>query len=292
MPSYTVKQLSDKGPPFAMALLLKSLQEGRPFVTYREIGYELEQQLGIKRIFSTQIGHVAGSLMDQILVINPEAPLINTLVTHADGLPGKGVGGYFATRYGVESYRNWDALDKNTKRDLVMRERDEVFRYDKWRLLNKQLFGPNAINRLMPKEYKEQDGQTPSGTGYGEAAESEEHKKLKKWVSENPNELGLKNTFGNGTTESLLLSGDKVDVLFSCGNEFVTAEVKSIKSSDDDFERGIYQCVKYRSVKEAEQKPYLASVRSLLVTERELSNALKARAKQLGINWICVSVNP
>ncbi len=291
MPSYTVQQLEDDGPQFAMALLLKCLDQGEPFVTYGAIRDELEYQLEIENIFSIQIGHVAGSLMDQILELDSKAPLINALITHADGLPGKGVGNYFANRYGVEAYRDWDALDREEKRDLVKKERNKVLRYPKWTQINKQLFGLKATKLLKEKKNTEKDGQTSPTGGYGGPAESKEHKKLKKWVSENPAKLGIKRAFGTGTIESRLLSGDTIDVVFSHGPEFFTVEVKSKRSSDEDLRRGLYQCVKYKAVKEAEQMPNDVSVRSLLVTERELNNELKVRARQLGVKWKCVSVN-
>ena len=64
MSTYTVKQLGDEGPQFAMAMLLECIQSGEPFITYGNIGFELEHQLKIKTIFPTQIGHVAGSHPD------------------------------------------------------------------------------------------------------------------------------------------------------------------------------------------------------------------------------------
>jgi hypothetical protein len=291
MSSYTIQQLIDEGPQYAMALLLESLQEGEPFVTYGAIRDELEYQLGIDNIFSVQIGHVAGSLMDQVLDIDPKAPLINVLITHPDGIPGKGVGNYFADRYGVEAYRSWEKLTKDRKRELIEKEIEKVFRYKKWGKINTKLFGLSGLKNLRKKETAEQDGSTLGRGGYGGEAESKEHKKLKYWVSEHPQNVGIKKAYGKGIVESRLLSGDTIDVLFSFGSEFVTVEVKSIKSGDDDLRRGIYQCVKYRAVKEAEQVPNSVVVRALLVTERELNNELKTRARQLGVKWKCVSVN-
>jgi len=48
--------------------------------------------------------------------------------------------------------------------------------------------------------------------------------------------------------EGDLLSGDRIDVLFTRGEEFAVVEVKSCLSSHDDHRRGIYQYVKYREV--------------------------------------------
>lgn len=291
MPNYTVEQLCEDGPPFAMAMLLNCLKAGEPFITYGAIRNELEYQLNIKTIFPTQIGYVAGSLMNRILKVDPKAPLINALITRPNGIPGDGVGNYFADRYKVESYRDWNAVSVTKKRYLVDRERVKVLRYKKWEELNKVLFGAGAKSKLRIQNGNEVDGYSPSGKNYGGPAESREHKKLKAWVVTHPHKIGIPKSFGLGEPESRLLSGDTIDVLFSSGIDFVTVEVKSCRSNDEDIRRGIYQCVKYREVKIAEHLPNKVSVRTLLVTERELSPELKVRARLLKVNFKFVSVN-
>jgi len=291
MANYTVDQLCEEGPQFAMAMLLRCLNAGESFVTYGAIRDELEYQLGIDTIFPTQIGYVAGSLMNQILDVEPRAPLINALITRPDGIPGKGVGGYFADRYKVEKYREWDKVSKQEKRKVVDRERRKVFRYENWQQVNKKLFGDGPLSKLRKPQGSEVDGFSTNRMNYGGPAESEEHQKLKEWVATHPQKLGLRKSFGKGVSESSLLSGDTIDVLFSDGNEYVTVEVKSCHSNDEDFRRGIYQCVKYRKVKEAEHLPNKVSVRALLVTERELNAELKGRARLLEVGLKCVPIN-
>lgn len=291
MANYTVEQLCEEGPPFAMAMLLGCLKSGEPFVTYGAIRDELQYQLGIETIFPTQIGYVAGSLMNKILELDPQAPLLNVLITRPTGLPGEGVGNYFADRYKTESYRNWNEVSLKKKRELVDEERSKILRYKNWEELNKRLFGTTVKPKLRKQSGSEIDGFSPSGKNYGGPAESEEHKKLKAWVAAHPHKIGLRKSFGKGIPESSLLSGDTVDVLFSDGIDFVTVEVKSCRSNDEDFRRGIYQCVKYREVKEAEHLPNKVKVQTVLVTERELNPELKVRAKLLNVKLKCVSVN-
>lgn len=291
MPHYTVEQLGEDGPQFAMAMLLDCLKSGEPFVTYGAIRDELEYQLKINKIFPTQIGHVAGSLMNKILELDPKAPLINALITRPTGLPGEGVGNYFANRYKVESYREWSKVSPKKKRELVDKERIKILRYKNWGEINKKLFGATATFKLRKQNGSEVDGFPPSGKSYGGPAESEEHKKLKKWVAAHPQKIGLRKSFGIGMPESYLLSGDTVDVLFSDGIDFVTVEVKSCRSNDEDFRRGIYQCVKYREVKEAEHLPNKVNVKAVLITERELNPELKTRARLLKVEFKCVNVN-
>jgi hypothetical protein len=233
---------------------------------------------------------VAGSLMNKILEVDPKAPLINALITRPTGLPGVGVGGHFANKYKIERYRKWSKVSTKEKRELVNRERIKILRYRNWERLNKKLFGTTAKSKLRQQDGSEEDG-FPNGKNYGGPAESKEHEKLKNWVAAHPHEIGLRKSFGKGELESRLLSGDTVDVLFSDGNDFTTVEVKSCRSNDEDFRRGIYQCVKYRKVKEAENLPNKVRVQTVLVTERELNFELKTRARLLKVRFICVSVN-
>ena len=288
MSTYTIEQLREEGPPFAMALLLQAIKTGEPFVTYGTIANELEYQLNIPKIFPVPIGHVAGTLMNKILEIDPDAPLINTMITRSSGIPGVGVGSYLANRYNNKKLLKWNTLSLKMQKNIIEREREKIFIYPDWELINEKLFSISNI-KLKVKSGNEYDYFNNNyGGGVGE---SEEHLKLKEWVANNPQKIGLNKIFTKGETESRLLSGDIIDVLFSYGNSFRAIEVKSCRSNDEDFKRGIYQCVKYREVKRAEHLPYEIDVESILVTERELNSELKERAKLLGIKLKCVSVN-
>lgn len=277
--TYTLKQLRDDGPQFAMAMLLRCIEAGEPFITYGAIAAELERQLGLK-IFVTHIGHVAGSLMDKILELDPRAPLINVLISRPDGVPGKGAGGYLAERYKKIALRKWDSIPRSRKLSIVGAEREKIFQYTKWASLNRKLFGGAALSKLREPEGNEHDFNFPC---YGGLAESEEHKALKNWVASNPHRIGLGSQFGKGEIEDRLQSGDEVDVVFASGTTFRMVEVKSSRSNDEDFRRGVYQCVKYREVKRAEHAPYEVDVHAILVTERELTTELKQRASLLGV---------
>ncbi len=286
MSTYTLDDLRSEGPPIAMAMLLACLRRGEPFVTYGQIRAALEDRIGIDTIFPTQIGHVAGALMDMILARDPDAPLINVLVTRANGIPGRGAGGYLATRYRQPRLRNWDAISNSRKRQIVDRERQLIQRYGRWQEISQALFGTDEPWPAPPPveaDYRSQ--------GRGGEAESDEHRALKAWVAADPTRIGLSKTFGPGKPEVRLLSGDEVDVMFSREMVFRAVEVKSIRSGDEDLKRGIYQCIKYREVKIAEMQPYVADVEAILVTERELPSDLVARARLLGVRYKCVAVN-
>jgi hypothetical protein len=287
---YTISQLRKDGPPFAMEMLLRCIKAGEPFVTYGQVAAELQHQLGQDRIFSTHVGEVAGSLMDQILEEEHDAPLINVLITRPNGIPGNGAGRYLARRYPRRfKQRPWDFLTNDEKIRVVDRERAKVFHYPHWDALNERIFLHSAKGKIRDIPAGESDYY--GGRPYGGAAESPEHRRLKEWVAQNPGSVGLDNSYGVGMTEAQLLSGDEVDVVFSHGTSFRVVEVKSCRSLDSDFQRGLYQCVKYRDVKRAEHLPYNVDVQPLLVTERVLNPELSQRARLLGVPWKQVNVN-
>lgn len=283
MSTYTVDRLARRGARYALALLLQHIRDGdEPFVTYGAIARLLEMKLRIPRVFPTHIGSVAGTMMDLLLDEDPDAPLINALVTRPNGIPGKGFGGYYNSRIRRDGERTWDKLPLRRKLKVVAEVRAEVRRYPNWSALYAELFGAAPPKAPKAKRYKERDGKPaetdrPFGKG-----ESPEHKRLKDWAVENLVALGLAKGF-EGTPEKGLLSGDRIDVLFTDGASFVAVEVKSILSTDDDLRRGVYQCVKYRAVVEAQERPVAVSVRTMLLTERDLPDDLKTRARELDV---------
>jgi len=282
---YTVEQLVNDGPRYAMAYLLKSLSHGEPFLTYGRIAGHLEPRMEIPKIFSTQIGHVVGSMQDKIHMVDPAAPLLNALATRQNGIPGEGVADYIDRKYRNGKTKKWNDLSDKKKLKIVEKIRQEVRGYSKWNEIYEELFGESAI-----ENYPEEDFKEGAGKGYG-GGESDAHKAQKNWVADNPTEVGVPANFDKIVIEAPLLSGDIVDVMFSDGNAFYPVEVKSIISTDDDLRRGLYQCVKYRAVQEAQELPVKAAVTPVLVTERKLSGELEALRKRLGIKHCEVSIN-
>lgn len=286
MPSYTVNELASNGSPHALAMLLHALDSGEPFVTYGAIKAQLEHQLQIPSIFTIQIGAVAGAMMDAILGAEPKAPLINVLICRPDGIPGSGAGSYLASRYRDPSLRDWDKVPRERKLALVGRERQKILAYPGWQNLAASLFGELPELVLTPSDGNEHDFRG----GRGGEAESPEHKRLKLWVHANPACVAIEGRPEFAKTEAKLLSGDEIDVLFRCGGVFFAVEVKSRRSNDADFLRGIYQCIKYRAVKQAQHVPFPVEVVPILVTETPMPKHLVDRAAQLGVVWRIVKL--
>jgi hypothetical protein len=92
--------------------------------------------------------------------------------------------------------------------------------------------------------------------------------------------------------EGSLPSGDRLDVEIVDGDRRIGVEVKSIRSGDDDLQRGLFQCVKYKAVMDA-QADLSGGPKSevLLVIERELPHHLEKMARSLGVRRVVLSVN-
>lgn len=287
---YEREWLNREGAPLLLSLILDKLQTmEEPFVTYGETAEMLERTLETTKIFSLHIGGVAGMMMNKIISVSEDAPPINALVTSTSGIPGNGFAWYHDNLWRAKRGQRWEHLDKEQKLEVVRGVREAVKEYEGWNRIFQEAFGDRP-GLLEQKRFTEQDGkpnaaELPRGEG-----ESEQHRRLKEWARDNPSEIFLPKGF-EGTVESDLLSGDRVDVLFTRGEEFAVVEVKSCLSSDDDLRRGIYQCVKYREVVRATRLPVEVDVRTILLSERELPTELAARAKLLGVKSKVHKVN-
>jgi len=108
---------------------------------------------------------------------------------------------------------------------------------------------PNPSNK---KAQLESDKALIRKGGYGYGGEGSLHKSLKEYIFNNPWIIGI-HSFKQRDMEHILLSGDRLDVWFELadGSE-IAVEVKSEISSSADVLRGLFQCVKYKTILEAE----------------------------------------
>ena len=91
-----------------------------------------------------------------------------------------------------------------------------------------------------------------SGQSFGYGGEGDAHKELKEYIFNNPSIIGI-DEFTERKMEHILLSADRLDVWFKLSDgSSIAVEVKSSKSSDADIMRGLYQCVKYKAIMDAE----------------------------------------
>ena len=150
---------------------------------------------------------------------------------------------------------------------------EEAHRYGGWEALYEQLFGPARSGPVLRPRRRAGGGEGPN------------HKALREWLRKHPECVDRRLRDVDSKTEVDLLSGDRVDVVYRTKSQVITIEVKSRDSNWSDLQRGIYQCVKYRAVMEAQEKEEKSGrrVRALLVTEIPLYADLDRIADRLDV---------
>jgi hypothetical protein len=251
-------------------------------LTYGEAKRRLETFHGFATVFPTRIGLPTGTMMSRIWEQVNDAPPLNMLMVRADdGLPGDGATSFLRTHTKNQRLKRLSKSgDINPAWQKALEESiAEVRAYQRW---------PEVYKALFKKEYKpdasvtdaaEKDGQH-GGRGGGEG---ENHRRLRLWVFNNPGKVKGGYKKAHTETELELASGDRVDVAYSIDGWTLGIEVKSRDSNFADLRRGIFQCVKYRAVLEAQEHSTGGEVEVLLVTETKLPPELAKLAARLEV---------
>lgn len=256
----------------SIPILIRWAQSGITTNTYGD----LIKELGMVRF--SGIGHTLGCIEDVIsalrTTIGEQIPTLNALVHGKDGLPSYGFS------YVYSEYEHYPA---DVKFALVKAENDKAINYQHWDSVLKVLcLQPSIVNSAKD------EASIRSGKFIREGGEGTQHKALKEYVAAHPESVGIKGVV-NSQTEYILLSGDRLDVYFELKDgSRVAIEVKSKVSASDDILRGLYQCVKYKAILEAEAKTHglFTNSCSLLVIEGVLSESNQQVKDSLGITVI------
>jgi len=277
------KKVTAKAPE-VLQWLVKFAEAGRE-VTYRELGdcvglfwRTVPQVLGV-------IGHALQELKPKFGMV----PQIQLLVVSA-GTRVPGDSGLAWTGLSKEELAKWT---KDRKKILTKGLQKGIFEWRRWReVLAEFDLLPLQLGVVPPqaalKSYE---------TAYNQRGEGEDHRRLKDYVARHGVRLGLIRASLHPSKEYVTLSGDRLDVFFESPNEWVCVEVKGRGSNGDDVRRGVFQCVKYRAVLEA-QRHYsagigvLPSVRVVLVLANEFPGELRAIREVLGVEVMSGVVVP
>ena len=252
-------------------ILIRYAKQGVSTVPYDT----LIKELGYTRY--SGIGSVLGRVNDVFTRLEKETgekiPTLNVLIiSPKTGLPSSG--------FDVV-YPKYNDMNNDEKRIFVDGLVKKAFEYENWDwVLSKLGLTPSEI------ETSESEQNIRSGSLNGTGGEGEKHKRLKKYIYNHPEEIGIKD-IKNRMMEYVLLSGDRIDVFFELNNgSKVAVEIKPSSSPDADILRGLFQCVKYKTVLDAEDKIHgeKPSNSSILVVEGELSTENKKVQEVLGIN--------
>lgn len=260
-------------PPLAQWLIHAAKR--RSSITFGEAKRRLETETGFTAIGpDLRMGVSAGALMDRILIVRPNCPLLNILlVRQDDGMPGEGAGRYMAKylsqpRLAQNGFRDkhpkrWRAACDRAARDVyAFRDWDQVYR--------------EAFDQPLPAAPTHAKGTERDGTNHHvREGEGPKHKALRLWVKNHPHRVHRSYGSFRTDTEVILDSADRVDVVYYGPDSTIVIEVKSRDSDEADLQRGVFQCIKYRAVMEAMDVRRAATVVPVLVTQVKLSGDLK-----------------
>jgi hypothetical protein len=255
----------------ALPLLVRQAEAGTS-ILYSDLAAELG--MPNPRNLNFVLGSIGQSLENLAAEWGEKIPPIQCLVVNKDtGLPGEGIGWFILKK------DEFAAMPLRQRREIVQAELQRVFAYGRWREVL------DALD-LEPVDSDLAEIVAAARSFHG-GGESEAHKKLKEYVANNPQIVGL-SPGTKGEPECPLLSGDCLDVSFVRKSLLVAVEVKSAISPEPDIARGIFQCVKYLAVMEAilianSQPP---NARAVLVLEGKLPSKLVELKNKLGVEVI------
>ncbi len=254
--------------------------EPLPGITYEELAFK------IGRINKHGVGHAhgMGGILGKMghLLCNLEVgwkeriPHIQCLVVKKTGsnkgLPDDGISEFW------KDYPNLTMVEKEHK---TQAEREFIAQFgSRWN---------SVLRALNIPEIQVLDTVPRRKFGYG--GESPAHKALKEFVKQNPSLVGISSD-ANVFIEYAFPSLDTVDVLFKTPTCWTAVEVKSAVSDGvlGDYERGIYQAVKYTAILRAMQQDTKYKVpeeiRVFLVLEKSLPVSLKQIANRLHVEVV------
>lgn len=230
------KQLYQERAKLALPYLVRQAKASQT-IYYSDLAKELE--MPNPRNLNYVLGAIGNALIDLGKRTGIEIPPIQCIVINKQhGLPGEGVGFFI-------SKTDFSKLNKTQKQNIVDAQLIKIYTFQHWDCILEK-FNLKPIITNLNDELKE----AKKGLGGGE---SEEHKKFKEFVSKHPIALGLHESLANGELEYSLPSADTIDVLFIDKSLKIGVEVKSSISNTADILRGLFQCVKYKHLIEAEQ---------------------------------------
>ncbi|MCX7943944.1 MAG: hypothetical protein N2746_05485 [Deltaproteobacteria bacterium] len=117
---------------------------------------------------------------------------------------------------------------------------------------------------------------------YGLGGEGKDHKKLKQWILDNPEKIGMKN-IKNKFEEYPFMSGDRADILF----EHKDGKFSVIEVETSEAKPGFLQALKYKVLKCVEiEENIVSDVVKAIIVAWEIDDDTKQLCKKYGIDYI------
>ena len=221
-------------------------------ITYGDWNDEIvRRELGPRRsprLYGWPAGSIGDACEDYAAKTGVPVPPINLMVVNkSTGVPGSGADNYF-TRYcahRLDGVVNPKRLSPREKRALIDRAKKEIFDFPSW---GDVLAACGLAETTLPRS--KQKRRRPRRSGWSTGPESDEHKRLKQMIADDAALVDLQSN-EKGDQEHPLWSGDRLDVYFK--KAAVGVEVKTSNAGFDEIHRGVFQCVKYKAVMQAQQ---------------------------------------
>ena len=251
----------------ALPVLVRQAKAGQT-IHYSDLAEEID--ISNPRNLNYPLGAIGNALKELGSRTNKDIPPIQCIVINKDtDLPGEGIEGFIA--------KDYSKLPKTAKQNIVKHVLAKVFAFPYWDWVLEE-FGLASVVADLSNEVEE----TKKLKGGGEG---EHHKKFKAFVAQNPEVLRLGKNLKLEKIEYCLPSGDTVDVMFTKKDLRVAVEVKPATSGIEDILRGLFQCVKYKCLIEAEQivKNQTPNSSVILALQGSLPNKLLGVRDVLGI---------
>jgi hypothetical protein len=270
--------------PLLVEHVLRQTDEVMQTLTYEEVARRLGRFNKHNQPAARGLGVILGRAMEHIdsATAPSTAPYLTTIVVakggRDKGLPGVGL---------RERWHGYDLLTRAEKADRIEAEYRRIMQFgSQWNDVLRALgiaSSPAADTLQLPR---------PASSGWG-GGESAEHKALKEYVRTHPDLFGADvGSEWRATEEHALRSGDEIDVFFKSYDAWIGVEVKSAVSDGNlkDYERGLYQVVKYRAVLSAQAKIDHPSapptVQVVLALDGVLPPPLRGVAQSLGVRVV------
>jgi hypothetical protein len=226
------------------------------------------------------LNYVLGAVGNELKALSKKwkekIPLINCLVINKQKkTPQRGIGFFMS----VEKFKK---LPRARQKEILHDIYRDIWDYPRWDDVLRHF----QLAPAIPAKSRELEAIATKARHSKGGGETEDHRKLKNYVKEKPQAIGLPATL-SGKTEYAFQSADKIDVLFKSQSQskWIGVEVKGVRSDDADVMRGIFQCVKYKALMEAAQRYEQAAVdsRVILVLGSKLPRVLRRIVALLNI---------
>lgn len=273
-----------KALPILVRHVLEQVDDVLRPLTYLQLAELLDRRNKNGDFWARGLGHVLGRVTTMVEKAQPAIPetipYLTTIVVSSRGsergLPAVGV------------RHRWSDYPKYSR---PVREAKVTVEYGRILQFGSRWLDVLSELDLLPEGEKFSSSPLGGNGGGWGGGESDQHKALKAFVKANPSLVGATDAFA-AYDEYPLRSGDEIDVFFESDAHWIGVEVKSSVSDglERDYQRGLYQVVKYRAVLEAQaaidrpQNPPKVTV--ILVLENTLPERYRSTAQSLSITVI------